>query len=182
MKHRLYEGWILARDELTADQKQDLEAHLKECESCKQLAKADKALEKVFTSVQMSEPFPGFVNRWKVRLDERQMKAHRRQTSLILGILSFGATALVLPLMLETILVLISPEEALFALSRALIDWLSLLNLMIEIAITSLKSLFSIVPFSLWLLIPIIIVGTAVLGGYSLQRLGYLPGRERSSK
>ena len=182
MKHQLYEGWIMARDELTSDQKQVLEAHLKDCESCRQLAEANMALDRIFSSVQMSEPLPGFANRWKARMGERQMRAHRRQTSLVLGILSFGVTALILPLMLETILVLISPEEILFNLAHALVDWLSFLNIVFEIAITSFKSLYSTAPFVLWLLIPLVLVGTGVLGGYSLQRLGYLPNRERSSK
>jgi len=182
MKHRLYEGWILARDELTPDQKRDLEAHLKECESCRQLAEADLEVGRAFTSVQMSEPMPGFVNRWKIRLSERRMRDHRRQTSLILGLLSFGAIALFLPLLIEAILVLISPEDLLFDLAYALIDWLAILSLIGELVLTFFSTLYSTVPVIFWLMAMVFIAGVVVLGGYSLQRLGYLPSRERSSK
>jgi predicted anti-sigma-YlaC factor YlaD len=175
MKHRLYEGWIMARDELTPDQMRDLEAHLKECESCSRLAEAEKALEQVFTSVQMSEPMPGFAQRWKIRMGERRMSAHRRQTSWILGSLSVGATALFLPLLLETILVLVSPEDFLFDLAAALVDWLSLLDFVGDFVKTSVSTIFSTVPVALWLLVIVGVTGLGILCAFSLKRLGYLP-------
>ena len=182
MKHRLYEGWIMARDELTPDQRRALEAHLKECEACHRLAEAEIALDQVFTSAKISEPMPGFVQRWKARVGERRMKVHRRQTSTILGLLSFGATALLLPLLLQTILVLISPEDLLFDLARALFDWLAFLGLIGELIVTFFSTLYSTMPVIFWLMIAMFFIGVVVLWGYALQRLGYLPSRERSLK
>ncbi len=182
MKHRLYEGWIMARDELTTDQKRDLDAHLKVCESCKQLAEADMAVGKTFASVHMHEPMPGFVRRWKVRLSEERVRAHRRQTSLILGVLSFGVTALFLPLLLQTILVLISPEDILFDLADVLVEWISILGVIGELVVTFFSTLFSTVPLALSFLIVVVLIGMGILWGYSLKRLGYLPSKERSMK
>jgi hypothetical protein len=172
----------MARDELTPDQRRDLEAHLKECEACKQLAEADNAVNRAFASAQMSEPIPGFAQRWKVRMSERRASAHRRQTSMILGVLSFGASALFLPLLIQTILVLISPEDILFDLAGVLIKWLSFLNVIGELIATSFTTLYLTVPIVLWLIIMAILVVMGVLWGYSLQQLGYLPSRERRSK
>jgi hypothetical protein len=182
MKHRLYEGWILAREELTPDQKRDLEAHLRECESCKQLAESDMAVSRVFASVQMAEPEPGFANRWKVRLAEKRMRAHRRQTSLVLAVLSFGATAVFLPLLLQAILVLVSPENILFNLAHILVDWLTFLGFIGEIVVTFFNTLFETVPIALLFVVLVSLAVMVVFGGYSLKRLGTLPSRERSSK
>jgi hypothetical protein len=170
----------MARDELTPDQRRDLEAHLKECEACRSLAEAEMALDQVFTSAKMFEPIPGFVQRWKARVGERRMKVHRRQTSMILGLLSFGAMALLLPLLLQTILVLISPEDLLFDLTRALVDWLAFLGVAGELIVTFFTTLYSTMPVVLWLMITVFLTGMVVLWGYALQRLGYLPSRERN--
>ena len=180
MKHRLYEGWIMAGDELTPDQRSDLETHLQECEACSRLAEADRALEKALTLVQMSEPKPGFTQRWRARMDERRITAHRRQTSGVLVFLSFGATALLLPILLNALLVLISPEDVLFDLAGALVDWLSLLKLIGNFVTTSVSTLFSTIPLVWWMLMITILAGLGVLWGFSLQRLGYLPSKERS--
>ena len=180
MKHRLYEGWIMARDELTPDQKRDLEAHLKECAACKQVAEADMALERVFASVEMSKPKPGFAQRWKAKVGERRMIVQRRQTSMILGLLSFGATALFLPLLLQIILVLISPEYVLFDLAGVLVEWLAFLGLIGELVLTFLTTLVSTMPIVGWLFIMVFLVGVVLSWGYSLQRLGFIPSRERS--
>ncbi|OGO18594.1 MAG: hypothetical protein A2Z14_12060 [Chloroflexi bacterium RBG_16_48_8] len=180
MKHRLYEGWIMARDELTPDQRRDLEAHVKECMACTQLAETGMVLDRVFASSQMSEPMPGFAQRWKIRVGERRIKTHRRQVSMILGLLSFGATALFLPLILQTILIMISPEDILFHLAGVLVEWLSFLGFIGELVVTFFTTLYSTIPVVLWLMIMVVLVVMGVLWGYSLQRLGYLPSRERS--
>jgi hypothetical protein len=180
MKHRLYEGWIMAQDELTPDQRRDLEAHLEECEACRRLAEARIAVDQVLTPVKMTEPMPGFVLRWKARAGERRMRVHRRQTSTILGLLSFGAIALFLPLVLQTILVLISPEDLLFDLARALVDWISFLKLTGELIATFFSTLYSTMPVVFWLMIMGFAVGVVISWGYALLRLGYLPIRERS--
>ena len=172
----------MARDELTSDQRRDLEAHLQECESCSHLAKAERALESAFSSVKMSEPAPGFAQRWKIRLEERRSMAHRRQTTIILGLLSFGATALFLPLLVHMILVLISPEDLLFDLAKAFADWLSFLGTLGDIVVTFLRSLVSTIPI-LWVLpVLILLVGVILLSGFSLKQLGTLPSRKRSSR
>jgi len=184
MKHQLYEGWIMARDELTPHQRRDLEAHLKECAECEALAEKNMMLDRLMASLPMTEPISGFTQRWKIRLMEKRMKGHRRQTSMIMVILSLGAIAVLLPLLLQTILLMISPEEFLFDLADVLINWLSFLSTIGEVVLSFVKTLFSTIPMMGWLAIVIVIAalftGLAILWGYSLQRLGYLPNRERS--
>jgi hypothetical protein len=89
---------------------------------------------------------------------------------------------LFLPLLIQTILVLISPEDILFDLAGVLIKWLSFLNVIGELIATSFTTLYLTVPIVLWLIIMAILVVMGVLWGYSLQQLGYLPSRERRSK
>ena len=174
MKHRLYEGWIIARDELSPDQERELHLHLEKCEACKAFMWADQALNRTFSSVQMVKPIPGFTQRWRALASTKTASAYRRQTSLILGLLSFGTIALVMPLSLQVILVLLSPEEFLLGYAKGAIEGLALLELIGEFCLTFINTLISTIPVGWWLSIAVVLVGMTTLSGLSLLRLGFL--------
>jgi hypothetical protein len=74
MDHRPFEDWLLNIQTLSANEKQQLNAHLQGCSSCTALAEVNLALK----SVKMAEPAAGFADRFQMRL-EAQKKAVRRR-------------------------------------------------------------------------------------------------------
>ena len=174
MKHRLYEGWIVARDDLSPDQERELHLHLENCDACSTFARAEQGLERAFSLVQMVEPTPGFAQRWKSSLNKKRESSHRRQTSLLIGSLSVGTTVLFMPIVLQVILVLISPEELLFDYAKGAIEWLAWFDLIGEFGLTFINTLISTVPVGWWLSIAVVMAGMTALSGLSLRRLGSL--------
>jgi hypothetical protein len=178
MKHRLYEGWIIARDELSPDQERELQLHLEKCADCKAFALAEQALERKFSSVQMLQPQPGFAQRWRARVQERQNVSHHRQTSLLLGLLSFGMIVMLMPLVLELILILISPEDLLFEYAKGAVEWLAWFEFIGGFVAKSIRTLISTIPVEGWLSIAVLLAGACTVWGFSLRRLGFLQKRK----
>lgn len=90
MNHQPYRGWLLSEDELTVEQAQALQEHLRSCETCSQIESSWKQLEAVISRAIQFEPAPGFVARWQVRLVERQRYQQKQRGWYIIG-----ATALI---------------------------------------------------------------------------------------
>jgi len=74
MDHRPFEDWLLEDKVLAADEKRQLDLHLRSCSSCTALAEVDLALK----SSRMMEPAPGFVDRFQVRLARRKKALRQR--------------------------------------------------------------------------------------------------------
>jgi hypothetical protein len=74
MDHRPFEGWLLNNQLLTANEKRQLNAHLKVCSSCSALVEVNLALK----SVKMAAPEDGFTDRFSVRLEARKKAIRRR--------------------------------------------------------------------------------------------------------
>jgi hypothetical protein len=96
MNHRLYEDWLFAHfdpagNDLSAQQVEELESHLKECVSCQQLADSWRQVEAVLSPAVelrrpvMAEPAAGFTLRWQARLDAERARLHRRQALAVLA-------------------------------------------------------------------------------------------------
>ena len=86
MNHRPFEDWLLAEEPLTAEQKADLQDHLKTCSSCLALAEVNMALK----SKRLAAPAPGFSTRFQSRLVTRRSVQRRRNFAGIV-ILVVGA-------------------------------------------------------------------------------------------
>jgi hypothetical protein len=74
MNHRPFEDWLLAEESLSAEQKVDLQDHLKTCTSCLALAEVNMALRSKKTTI----PAPGFNMRFQSRLAARRSAQRRR--------------------------------------------------------------------------------------------------------
>lgn len=93
MDHRPFEDWLLDDNQpLTADQKRQLNAHLRACSSCASLAEINLALN----SVRMAEPAAGFTGRFQLRLAAKKQALRRRNfwgfvvlTVSVLGVLGW---------------------------------------------------------------------------------------------
>jgi anti-sigma factor RsiW len=98
MSHPPFETWILTDEPLDDEQRQMLEAHLQECESCRIMAESLMQMEKTFAQHPSPLPKPGFTTRWQTRLAiTRQVRQQRRMWLLTSGLL--GLTGLVVLVM-----------------------------------------------------------------------------------
>ncbi len=96
--HPRFEQLLLTDRPLTAEEAGDLGAHLTLCSECRELAEAWSEVRALLGERTLDEPAPGFLNRWRLRLNEAQRKREGRQLWLSFG-LTFGGTAAVLALL-----------------------------------------------------------------------------------
>ena len=94
MNHQLAEEWLFTDEKLTIEQKKELDAHLAECATCRQLAQAWLATENLLKSTSRMSPAPNFTQRWQGRLAEERARRLRHLNWILL--LTFSLTALVL--------------------------------------------------------------------------------------
>ena len=74
MNHQPFEEWLLNDTPLTAEQRRQLDSHVRACTSCAALVKT----EKVMRAARMASPAPGFVTRFQVRLAAQKAADRRR--------------------------------------------------------------------------------------------------------
>jgi hypothetical protein len=91
MNHRPFEDWLLAEESLSAEQKVDLQDHLKTCTSCLALAEVNMALRSKKTTI----PAPGFNMRFQSRLAARR-SAQRRRNFWGIFVLAVAAVGMLL--------------------------------------------------------------------------------------
>ena len=100
MSHQPFETWIFSNDPLETDQKQTLEDHLKDCQSCTQQADALISFEAAISSTSLLSPMPGFTQRWHNRLPlARQLRQQRKMWLLAISLFA-GATLILTALFL----------------------------------------------------------------------------------
>ena len=150
MSHQPFESWIVIRDELDAPQQVELEQHLAACEACRLLSDSWLAVEKQLAEVEILQPVDGFAKRWRMRFDDQQLARHKKQTSILLGLLSVGAAFLFLPLALQALLYILSPEDLLFEVIRDAMEWFEWLGFVGGLATTIVESLLDTVPPLAW--------------------------------
>jgi hypothetical protein len=86
MNHQPFEEWLLNTTPLTAEQKRQLDSHVRSCTYCAALART----EKILRTVRLASPASGFVTRFQTRLAaQKVVDRRRRQIGSIL--FTFGA-------------------------------------------------------------------------------------------
>jgi hypothetical protein len=98
MNHQPFKDWLLAEEELSAEQTQSLQEHLSTCESCAQIKSSVKVLDVLLTNPPHVGPLPGFTQRWQSRLIEYQTFQQRRRSWI-----TIGATALIVSVLLAVL-------------------------------------------------------------------------------
>lgn len=98
MNHQPFEGWLLEDEDLSQDQKQALQAHLKSCQDCSNIVESWQEVRHVIVATPRATPLPGFTERWQAHLVKRRADQQRR---LAWGI--FGACLAILIIILGVI-------------------------------------------------------------------------------
>jgi hypothetical protein len=171
MNHRPFEDWLLDDQLLDPAQKRDLDAHLRECESCSAIAESNLALR----SARLVAPAPGFTARFQERLVLAR-RAQRRRTLLGTLFFSLGGMLLLALLSGPTLVFMIgSPAELISAMVEAL-----LFIYTTTLAVAEAGSIFFRVlpdfmsPFA-WLVLLSTLSGLGLLWSVSIWRLTRRP-------
>jgi predicted small integral membrane protein len=75
MNHQPFDDWLLEDENLTVQQKRELEVHLRSCTSCSAIAASNLALR----TKHLAMPQPGFTERFRPRLAAWKKEQLRRQ-------------------------------------------------------------------------------------------------------
>lgn len=178
--HLPFETWLLSEEPLAPEQILMLQAHLKGCEVCRQLAEAWSGVEQLFRAVPTVQPASGFTTRWQARLAKAELQEkllkHRRQTWWMLMI-NFGAAALLMALLILSVLFIYSsPAQLVLAGAYQVVMLFSFINAVQEIFTTLVIAAFTVVPPWGWVLIASTLAVLNVLWVVSLRQI-ILPWR-----
>jgi len=104
--HEYYEELILKDQDLSGEERNDLKAHLEECEKCQKLDEQWKLCLNLLSKAPMVEPKTDIAGKWEqtlqVRTFEKELKNQNRQI--------IGTIALIAILSIFSCTVLLSPE------------------------------------------------------------------------
>jgi predicted anti-sigma-YlaC factor YlaD len=171
MNHQPFEDWLFADYTLSSSEKAALEQHLQVCDACRELAGAWGEIEMLFRRAPLVQPEVGFAQRWHTRLANQQEKRQRRQT---LGLFAFyvgGAAILLLMLILMAVPFLQSPAPIILALAVRFTSWFSIIDVVIEFMSTLLKTIYSVVPTTLWIGIGVALLSLCFIWIIAFRRL-----------
>jgi len=100
MVHQPIEKWIIEETPLTAEQKIQLEEHLRVCKHCRELQNSLLEVDELLMRAEIVAPAAGFTQRFQATLAERKALKNRRQVRKfflsLLGaaMVTFGAMGL----------------------------------------------------------------------------------------
>jgi predicted anti-sigma-YlaC factor YlaD len=171
MNHWPFEDWLFADQSLSSTEKEALEQHLQVCDACRQLAGAWREIDTVLRKAPLIQPVKGFTQRWHARLANDQEKRQRRQTLWLFAFYLSGAAVLLLMLGLMVVPLLESPAPVILALVARLASWLSTTDVVIEFISTLLKTIYSVVPATLWIGIGVALLSLCFLWIVAFRRL-----------
>jgi anti-sigma factor RsiW len=180
MNHQLFETWILSDEALSSDQRETLQEHLQQCESCQALSSGWSEVRNLFGAITRSEPNPGFVNRWQARLAAERMQEERRRErleSLWMFVLhASGAAVLFLFLLLQIWFAFGSPTALLFAGVYQVTAIVTAVGAVGEAVTTIVRTMLSAVPPAYLVMSAAILTLLSMLWILSLRKL-MLPRR-----
>jgi predicted anti-sigma-YlaC factor YlaD len=88
MKYKQYERWILDEAPLTDAQQQELDTHLKVCESCRVLRRNWITSKQLIMQSAMQVPASGFTDRWQTTYIKKcQIEKVRRYRLTLFGLI-----------------------------------------------------------------------------------------------
>lgn len=102
MSHQPFETWLLSEEPLDPEQEKALKIHLSTCQQCAALSQAVESVDDLITSVNNSQPVPGFTQRWHLRLQTHRQLSQQRK------ILSFTLSVFVLANLIFLVLILVN--------------------------------------------------------------------------
>jgi hypothetical protein len=167
MNHRPFEDWMLEDPAMTAEQKRELQAHLRTCTQCAALAEVNLALG----STRVATPTEGFADRFQLRLAaQRQAQRKRNFWGFLILVISVMTVLMWLAWPILKV-VLDSPVAFLSScLSRLLSLWFWLQALG-QAGSVLLRVITTFVPPYAWALVAFALAGWSLLWVLSIWKL-----------
>lgn len=104
MSHQPFETWNLEREQLSLEQRAELDRHVESCPTCKQTRNTWDAIRHEIETAERKQAPAGFTVRFKNSLEERRKQEHRRQVMKILIILCTSIVAILIILSVHFLL------------------------------------------------------------------------------
>jgi hypothetical protein len=182
MKHQPYETWVLMQEELTASQRDQLQAHLETCDVCRSLSFAFSRMENEISTVPMISPKEGFTHRWRERLAAENAMRKQRNVSILFGGLIFAISVLFVPILIQIVLLILSPEDLVISATNSAFNWLSWIGFAGDIAYAFAKSSIETFPAAWWGATGLFLMILTVIWFVSIHRFTPSKQIERSSQ
>lgn len=171
MNHQPYEDWLFSDEPLLPEHTRDLQAHLRICDSCRQLSESWVDIENLFQVTPVVEPQVGFSARWLTRLEEKEKKTNQIQSWMMLFITGGVAIFILLLLSVNLYTSVDQPIQLLLLGTNKITEWLSLIKATNEV-LSALVELVSImISPTWWVLFAAVISLLSLLWIYSLKQL-----------
>ncbi len=145
LTHQPFNDWMLAGEPLSVDQTQELQDHLRTCETCRQRQQAWNGVQHLFHSSGNVGPAPGFAFRWQVRMVAFRLERQRRIAWVFFVIMASLALLLLGLMAWQLMSALPGPQQLLAAGMLALARFGGLVKLANQV-LANLRSFVS--PFS----------------------------------
>ena len=169
--HLPFEDWLFSEQPLTDKETTDLQDHLKGCESCRQLSEAWTGVEAQLKDAPVVAPAPGFSQRWQARLAVDMQKRYRKQVAVVLStgllmvvLVSFFLAIMALPLIQN-------PRPYILTMVYRYTVILSSISYTATAVTRILRTLFDIIPPTLWVGITLALGSLGLLWVISLRKL-----------
>jgi hypothetical protein len=97
MNHKLLEEWLftyLESDDLEAEQSAQLQDHLRDCQTCQNLARSWREVDRHLLGAKLIAPRAGFTDRWQERFERDRQLMQKRQSMAALVFALGGAAVL----------------------------------------------------------------------------------------
>ncbi|MBU4225914.1 MAG: hypothetical protein KKC71_08855 [Chloroflexi bacterium] len=178
MNHRPFEDWMLEDQTMTAEQKRELQAHLRMCTRCTALAEVNLALG----SAKVVAPAAGFADRFQVRL-EAQRQAQRKRNFWGFLILVISVMTVLLWLAWPILKVLLDSPVAFLStwLSYLLSLWFWLQALG-QAGSVLLRVIPTFVPPYVWALVAFALAGWSLLWAFSIWKFARITPSRPSAR
>jgi hypothetical protein len=166
MDHQPFEDWLLNNQTISANEKQQLNAHLQGCSSCSALAEVNLALK----SVKMTAPATGFADRFQMRL-ESQKKALRRRNIWGFLLLTFSVLSGLVWMAWPVIKSMIqSPVDWLASWLSTIVSIWASVEALFQGGRVILKVLPGFIPIYVWIVVLLVAGGWSLLWVFSLMK------------
>ncbi len=170
MSHQPYEQWLFDEANLSSEQAQALQAHLQECQHCRERQEAWKNLAVKIQAAPMLSPQPGFSQRWRASLAERRVRQQMLQVKRLF--ISFVVAAVITLLLLAAVLFLTtSPVNLLVAVFEGVTHLIIRGSQIQHVILPWLKTVPLIIPLAGWAIFSSLFGLLSLFWIYSIWRI-----------
>jgi anti-sigma factor RsiW len=177
MNHELYEEWLFtyyderSEEKLTSGQVLTLQAHLKSCAPCRQLAETWQQVDAQLRAAPIMAPVDGFASRWEARLEIERQRLQHRQALAVLGFSILAAALLFSCLLILALPWMQSPRVLVWAGVYRLIQLFAYLETARDVFVPMLQTATGAIPASWWVILTGVLTELAVLWVVSYRLL-----------